>query len=367
MKTLPSSVSKSLSPSVFVHLPVRAAFPVLAVLAVLYVLAFLFPSAAHAQIPRGNKLGKRWSQPYNNTLLRQYLTEGSFFHTITVDSGGSGDFISLSAALAFVTSQNPSFTSQWTLLVYPGTSYTETNLTIPPFTLIQGFTSPGTRSIQPLGRPMIQITGTTRAGVTLSLGSTLVDLGFNFTGVLTPGYKAIHIPAGAEDTTLTRVVIFISPSAPNVTLDILSITGGSLTLEDTSIQRGGNEMTATRHLFCSAGSAVLSGAWLLASSSQAAVVETAGGFVRILHSRIFGGATLDLKNTSGTLSADQVSYTTESGPITRAGILSPRITLGGSALPAACAPPEIYINTTATAPKICACIALNTWRCAPLS
>jgi hypothetical protein len=126
-------------------------------------------------------------------------------------------------------------------------------------------------------------------------------------------------------------------------------------------------MTATRHLFCSAGSAILSGAWLLASSSQAAVVETAGGFVRILHSRIFGGATLDLKNTSGTLSADQVSYATESGAISRAGILSPRITLGGSALPDACSPPEIYINTTAAAPKICACIALNTWRCAPLS
>jgi hypothetical protein len=359
MKTTPSSAS------VPVRVPVRATVPVLAVLAVLYVLSCLFPTPANAQIPRGNKLGNRWPQPYNNLLLRQYLIEGSFFHTLTIDSGGSGDFTSISPALAFVTAQNPSITSQWTLLLYPGTSYIETNLTIPPFTIIQGFTSPGTRSIQSLGRPMIQITGTTGAGVTLSLGSTLVDLGFNFTGILTPGYKAINIPASAAATTLTRVMIFVSPSAPNISLDILSITGGSLTLEDTSIQRGGNGMTATRHLFCSAGSAVLSGAWFLASSSQAAVIETAGGVVRVLHSRIFGGAAVDLKNTSGTLTADQVSYTTESGTISRAGVLSPRITLGGATVPPACTPPELYVDTTNSA-RLCACTANNTWACAAL-
>jgi hypothetical protein len=124
-------------------------------------------------------------------------------------------------------------------------------------------------------------------------------------------------------------------------------------------------MTATRHVFCSAGSAVLTGVWLQASSTQAAVVETAGGTVRILHSRIFGGAAVDLKNTSGTLSADQVSYATESGAITRSGPLSPRITLGGAALPAACAPPELYVDNTSN-PRLCACTAANTWVCAAL-
>ena len=354
------NTSSSVPVSVSVRVPVRE------VLAVFYVLSlFFFSIPAQAQIPRGNKLGNRWSQPYNNLLLRQYLTDGSFFHTVTLDSGGSGDFISLSAALAFVTAQNPSPTSQWTLLIYPGTSYTETNLILPPFTILQGFTSPGTRSLQSPGRPMIQITGTTGTGVTLALGTSLVDLGFNFTGILTPGYKAFSIPTSAASTTLTRVMIFVSPSAPNVSLDILSITGGSLTLEDTSIQRGGNGMTTTRHVFCSAGSAVLSGAWLLASSSQAVVVETAGGIVRILHSRIFGGATLDLKNTSGTLSADQVSYATESGIISRAGVLSPRITLGGATVPSACTPPELYVDTTNSA-RLCACTANNTWACAAL-
>lgn len=345
-------------------LSLLAVVVVLAVLAVLDLSGVLPP--AEAQTPRGSTFGKRWEQPYNTQLLRQYLTEGGFYHTITVDSGGSGDFTDLSVALAFVATQNPSFANQWTLLIHPGIGYQEQSLNIPPFTLLQGATSPGTHSLQPLGRPMIQITGATGAGVTLTLGSSLADLGFSFTGALTAGYKAIDIPASAV-ATLTRVMIFVSTAAPNLPLDILSITGGSLTLEDTSIQRGGNGMTATRHLVCSSGSAVLAGAWFLASSNQAAVVETTGGVVRVLHSRIYGGAAIDLKNTSGVLSADHVSYATESGPIARAGALSPRITNGGTTVPSTCTTPELYIDTVSTTPRLCACTAANTWRCAPLS
>jgi hypothetical protein len=340
-----------------VRVPVRAVLVVPVVLAVL-VLSVL-PAAA--QIPRGNKLGKRWPQPYNLTLLRQYLTEGSFFHTLTVDSGGSGDFLTLSAAIAYVTAQNPTLSSQWTILLYPGTTYTEPSLTLPPFTLLQGFTSPGTRSFQPQGRPILQITGTTGTGVILANGTTLADLGITFTGALIAGYKAISAPSTTA-AALTRLLIVVSATAPNVALDILSVTGGNLTVEDTAIQRLGTGMTATRHVFCSSGSAVLTGTWLQASTTQAAVVETAGGTVRLLHSRIFGGATLDLKNTSGTLSVDQVSYTTESGSITRAGTLTPRITFGGATTPAACTPPELYVDTTNSA-RLCACTAANTWAC----
>jgi hypothetical protein len=356
----PVSVSSSVSVRVPVRVCVRAVLAVLALLAVLVLSAI----PASAQIPRGNKLGKRWSQPYNLTLLRQYLTEGSFFHTLTVDGGGSGDFTTLSSALAYVAAQSPTLSSQWTILLYPGASYTEPSLTLPPFTLLQGFTAPGTRSFQPQGRPLLQITGTTGSGVTLANGSTLADLGFTFTGALTAGYKAFTIPASTT-TTLTRLLIIVSATAPNVALDILSITGGALTVEDTAIQRSVTGMTATRHVFCSAGSATLSGTWLQSSTPQAAAVETAGGTLRILHSRIFGGAALDLKNTSGTLSADQVSYTTESGTITRAGALAPRVTFGGATTPAACTPPELYLDTTSSA-RLCACTANNIWTCTNL-
>jgi hypothetical protein len=346
--------------SVSVRARVRAASSVLAVPVVLAVLVLsALPSAA--QIPHGSKLGKRWPQPYNLTLLRQYLTEGAFFHTLTVDSGGSGDFLTVSAALAYVTAQNPTSTSQWTILLYPGITYIEPSLTLPPFTLLQGFTSPGTRSFQPQGRPVIQITGTTGIGVTLANGTTLADLGVTFTGSLTAGYKAFSAPS-TTTAALTRLLITVPATAPNIALDILSITGGNLTVEDTALQRLGAGMTTTRHVFCSAGTATLTGTWLQASASQAVVVETAGGTVRLLHSRVFGGATLDLKNTSGTLSTDQVSYTTESGPITRAGALAPRITFGGATTPTTCTPPELYLDTTNSA-RLCACTANNTWAC----
>jgi hypothetical protein len=347
-----------------VRVPVRAASFVRAVLVVPVVLAFLVLSThpAAAQIPHGSKLGKRWPQPYNLTLLRQYLTEGSFFHTLTVDSGGSGDFLTVSAAIAYVSAQNPTVSSQWTILLYPGTTYTEPSLTLPPFTLLQGFTSPGTRSFQPQGRPILQITGTTGTGVTLANGTTLADLGITFTGALTAGYKAFTVPSTTTAAAITRLLITVPATAPNLALDILSVTGGNLTVEDTAIQRLGAGMTATRHLICSSGTATLTGIWLQASTTQAIVVETAGGTVRLLHSRIFGGATLDLKNTSGTLSVDQVSYATESGPITRAGALTPRITFGGATTPATCTPPELYLDTTASA-RLCACTAANTWAC----
>jgi hypothetical protein len=358
---MPSSSSPSVPVRARVRVPVRAASSIRAVLVVLAVLVLSALPAA-AQIPRGNKLGKRWPQPYNLTLLRQYLTEGAFFHTLTVDSGGSGDFLTVSAAITYVTAQNPTSTSQWTILLYPGITYTEPSLTLPPFTLLQGFTSPGTRSFQPQGRPILQITGTTGTGVTLANGTTLADLGITFTGALTPTYKAFSVPSTATAAAITRLLITISATAPNVALDILSVTGGTLTVEDTAIQRSGAGMSATRHLFCSSGTATLTGTWLQASTSQSTVVETAGGTVRLLHSRVFGGATLDLKNTSGTLSVDQVSYTTESGPITRSGALAPRITFGGATTPATCTPPELYLDTTASA-RLCACTAANIWAC----
>lgn len=336
---------------------------VLLVFAVLLVPFFACPG--EAQIPRGNRLGKRWPQPYNSALLRQYLTEGSFYHTVTLDSGGSGDFTDLSDALAFVASQNPSLSSQWTVVVYPGTSYVESSLTVPPFTLIQGFTAPGTRSIQPQGRPMIEITGTTGAGVTLSSGSSIADVGLSFTGVLTAGYKGIHVPPATSAATLARLAVVVSDSVPNIGIDIVSVTGGALTLEDSSIKRAGTGMTATRHVVCSSGLAVLSGTWLMASPFQTVVVETAGGVIRLFHSRIFGGAAVDLRNTSGTLTADHVSYATEMGGISRFGALSPRVTLGGSTLPPACTPPELYVDTS-TNPRLCACTAVNTWLCSAL-
>ncbi len=335
-----------------VRVPVRVTFSVLLSLLV-------SSSPAPAQYPRPTRY------PFSSYDLAVHITTARFTRIVIVDSGGGGDFKKISDALTYVSAQHPSFSSPWTIAVYPGNSYAEPSLTIPPFTILQGFSAPGTRSIQPFGRSMIQITGTTGSGITLSLASSIVDLGFNFTGILTAGYKGIDIPTSADDTTLTRVMIFVSDSAPNIGIDIISITGGSLTLEDSAIQRGGNGMTATRHVFCSAGSAVLSSAWLLASSAQAAVVETAGGAIRILHSRIFGDATVDLKNTSGMLSADQVSYATESGAITRAGVLSPRITLGGATVPPACTPPEIYVDSTSSA-RLCACKAANTWACAAL-
>ena len=161
------------------------ALVVLVVLAVVDLSGFLPPAAA--QIPHGTLYGKKLSEPYNTPLIRKYLTEGAFYHTVTVDSGGSGDFIKLSDAFAFVAAQNPTLTSRWSILVYPGKaidsfySLTEAlNLIVPPYTSVQGIVAANGDALSVVsGQVWIKLTAPSGAALTLSAGSALANLGYS--------------------------------------------------------------------------------------------------------------------------------------------------------------------------------------------
>ena len=130
-------------------------------------------------------------QPYNNSLLRQYLTREASITRSPSTAAGAATSTNSPMRSPSSTAQNPALSNQLDRRRLPRRLLRlESSLTVPPFTLIQGFTAPGTRSIQPQGRPMIQITGTAGAGVTLAAGSSVADVGFSFTGAPTVGTRA---------------------------------------------------------------------------------------------------------------------------------------------------------------------------------
>lgn len=313
--------------------------------------------------------------PYYPSAVND-LKDARVYRTIYVDSSGRCstkhrcDFRTLSDAFSWVTAQTPAAASRWVVKVYSGNTdasghgYSETSLTVPNFTLVECLNSPGEMALLNAGQCMVKITGTSGAGVTLGTGSNLADMGFNYTGVLEAGYKAISCPTGCV-ATMARSMVFVAAGAPDVAFDLVSVTGGSLTAESVAMQRGGSGKVNARLLHASSGSAIFWGSYFLNSSSQAVGVETSGtGIIRVVGGRSAGGAVLDFKNTAGTLSIDSHAYGTESGTITRAGALSPRVTYGNTA-PAACTPPELFVDVDSS--TLCACTTANTWKCAAIS
>jgi len=352
--------------------------------AALPLVLLILPAILDAQLPRARPgYEQTWKRSNNPRHLRDYLTTASFWHMVTVDSGGAGDFIKLGdglapydsqAALDHIAQQTRGAGARWVVYIYPGATdasgygYSETSITVPSFTLLQCATAPGEMALLNASQCMVRITGTSGAGVTVGTGSNIADLGFNFTGALEAGFKGVSCPAGCT-ATLARSMFFVAGTAPDVAFDLISITGGSLTAEAVSLQRGGSGKVNARLVHASSGSAVFYGSYFLASSSQAVGLETTGGTIRLIGGRIAGGAVVDLRNTSGTLTADHVTYVpTKDAAVTRVTPQgTPKHTSGNSTLPTVCEVPELYTDTTGAAERLCSCTSANTWRCVALA
>ena len=74
--------------------------------------------------------------PYNMWQVRQYLSSAPFARTVTVDPGGSGDFTTYAAAVAFVATQNPTAQKPWKIQVYGGPI--STGIELPEHVVVEG-------------------------------------------------------------------------------------------------------------------------------------------------------------------------------------------------------------------------------------
>jgi hypothetical protein len=350
------------------------ALVVLAALAVLDLFGALPP--AEAQIPRGSKFGKRWPQPYNAQLLRQYLTEGGFYHTVTVDSGGSGDFTKLSDAFAFVASQNPTMTSRWSILVYPGKaidsffSLTEpSNLTVPPYTSVQGVIAATGDGISVVsGQVWLKLTAPSGAALTLSAGSALVNLGLFYGGTTKAAVTVLSAPAtsGNVDANVKNCVIEATPANGDAfPLELVSVSGGFVYARElhTFTFNG----TLRRNIKVTGGALVLFDSRIYPGPSQPIAVEVTGGALLVYGGRINAGAAVEFARTGGTLQIKGFTYATESGTISHGTLRGDKLFVHAQQTPASASAPCAKGEWTADTSFIYVCVATNSWKRAALA
>jgi hypothetical protein len=344
---------------------------VLAVLVVLEVLGVLPP--AEAQIPHATRYGKKLPEPYSTPLIRKYLKEGGFYHVVTVDPGGSGDFQDISEAFAFVASQNPTFASRWTIRIYPGDanvatgsfSYSESALTTPPFTTVQGEIATNGDELGFTGQVWVKLTAASGAALTLSPGFSLVNLGFYYSGPQTAAVSVVSAPAGV-DGSIHNCQIFANPGSDSHALDLLSVTGGFLYARELHTFRPFTG-TLSRNIKVTGGALVLFDSRIYPGANQPIAVEVTGGTVLVYGGRINENATTEFARTGGTLQIEGFTYATESGAINHGTLRGDKLFVHTQQTPASATAPCATGEWTADASFIYVCIATNTWKRAALA
>lgn len=331
-------------------------------------LALLFSSmAADAQLPRGKA---KYPNSMSTRQIAQYLQSAQFARMVTVDSGGSGDYTSIAAALAHVAAQTGrSQFNRWMVMVYPGVTsasglgqYDEAVLSVPSYTTLTGVVAPWGNGGTVMGVPVVHPTGTSGSLVTVGQNASLQNLMIHVTG-LTGATVAVEVlGVSGNAVNFTNVSINASSSLADHQLDLLKVSTGSFVGHNVHLSRSGAN-TATRGVVSAAGNAgiTLYGGRIDAGSGSLAAVENLDDTAVSLFGTRLGVSTAQLKRSStGTIVTQGVSYTTSSGVIDN----NPVMGAYAATLPATCSPGAGFVDSTAVAPRVCACTATDTWRCA---
>lgn len=347
----------------------------LVVLAVLDLSGVLPP--AEAQIPRPLET------PYNMYQVRQYLMNAHFTTTRTVCPKGC-DFSGVNAALAYVATQERGKNKQWLIKIWggvpaatpllPGTvNYSYPTLTVPSFTTLQG--EPG---LAPYGasihtpNPLIELTATSGVQISWGLGSGCQGIGFVTFSDMTGPMTMAKTTGGTFDGTvdgaihLTDCHFWSNGATGGHAHDIFTNDGSNVVLYNVSTTRGQNGSAASvRNLVNLSGTLqVVSGRHQPAQGlGQVKTVEALSGTLTLNWTRVISGATTAVTVTGGSATQRFSVIPNFSGSLVTEPLYAPT----GTGAPATCSPGQLFIDTTASAPKICACTTANTWRCTPLS
>ena len=257
-------------------------------------------TALPAQLPRPS------SGYLTQKMLRDWAHTGTYSRVITVDSGGKGDYTTISAALtaAAALSPAPDTFDRVTVIVYPGIkqgsslpSYVETNLDVPAYVSLIGMV-PGSASAGiDSGHISVRLTGTTGSLWTVGDRVVLSRMDFTLSLAMTGATTMLAKSSGSGIATLEDVNINVTSAAgDSFALKMISCTSGGLYLERVGIWRFGTA-TNTVSIFndgCTAGVSHYLGR-IRPGTSQAVAVETTGSVIKMWQSRIDSGATCDLK------------------------------------------------------------------------
>jgi hypothetical protein len=256
--------------------------------------------------------------------LRHYLKTARFTNTVTVDPGGLGDFSQLGEALAYVEKQNRSSSQRWLVLLYPGqqpssigfTNFTETRLTIPSWTSMQGMVS----IVPQFGNTVtVALSATSGDLLTMGQGASLSKISFISTNPMTGPAVLLKVPNGAGTIHVESSAFVIGGTSGDAfPLDVVSVQGNALLyLRDTYLQKFG-PATQSRLAVASdtAQLALYGGRYLPGTGQQKCFESLNSSTIRLWWARVDAGCTTDLANTgSGTFSAFASRYATQSGTI----------------------------------------------------
>jgi hypothetical protein len=349
-----------------------SAVSVFAVLVVLAVLDLLGVLPAEAQIPRANP------RPYNTAQITHWLSNARFSRTVTVDGGGSGDFSNLPAALAYVASQKPNWTNPWVVIVYPGPggstnpnlaapNYTAASLTIPDYTSVQGFAVSHNTPVAWTGTPVVQLTATSGALVTLGSGSTISNLQIFWFATPTGPVKVLR-HTGTYPGVVTNVAIQAVAGSDAFPVDGVVEDAGALYLYGSSVVLDGNpsgSALVNNNNVTGLGLSVYGGRFAGSSGCTALAKNTsANSSLKIWDARLDPGCTNDLLRVgNGPIEIyGGMQYGPASGVITHGNVHTPF----GAALPATCSVGSLFVRTN-TPPAVCACVTTNSWKCGSLN
>jgi hypothetical protein len=252
--------------------------------------------------------------------LRDWARTSKFSRVLTVDSGGRGDYTSISTALAAAAalSPAPSLAARATVLVYPGnapisgfSAYSEATVAVPDYVTLLGIVPASSGAGAFNGNVTVALTSTSGTQVSVGVSSVIAHLDFYGSAALTGATTLLGKTSTGNSTVIDSTLYGSGLAGDSYALDLASCSGsGALYLENVALLRLGTA-TLTRHLVsaCAAGISHYRGR-MNPGESQAVLVETTGsGVLKLWSSRIDEGATCDLKAAgAGSISAYSTEY-----------------------------------------------------------
>lgn len=295
---------------------------------------------------------------YNELRLHKFTQE------VVLDSGGAGcDFTTFSSAFTYITAQPRSITSPWKVTVKPGVGYTESSISVPTYTNVEGEPDIDSPSTTYLGQPKFVGTATTGALVTMGDFSSWEGV------AVSPGATTMTGAVKAFDTTgVTASIAETLITVPATLADTQNVYGvyngaaGAVTLMHVNFLSVGTRTKAWGLLNLGESADVWGGHWA-GSASQLMMFQnnSSGKTLRLTGVQIdalAGG--VDVTNTAGTLRTFSTPYATATGTITNATLRAAVLYV------AACTPASA--TAACTAGQVCLdagfvyfCSATNTW------
>lgn len=328
------------------------------------------------------------SGPFNFTDLQKLLHKCPA-RVVTVDSAAvfagtrtswpGCQYTSLSAALTYIASQNPTTSTPWTVLLMPGAgtgsgatvaNYTEVSLTVPPNTAVQGFSYGSGITPTSLGTaPIIYLTNTSGTGITLQGGDTLFNLDIRWNQTPTAAVKVVEANGSGQSISIANTQIRVTAGSNAFGVDGFVNTVGSTYFWNSGVAITGNALGRTVVQSGTSGITIYSGRFTGASGCATLMENTSTGVLNLYPgTRLDAGCTTDLKqSSSGAVTAfPGVPYGPISGTISNAQEHASSLMLsnGASVFSGAGAPEgavtapigSLWLRTDCTLTTTCFCV-----------